>query len=96
MFWNRRRGNVSPTMVDASVSTEGPSKCDVATMTDDMVVGGEDDSYIAPPVPYEEWCNRYVYGRQSHEFAEWCFNYACSTLPAYLEAWSYGTPTGPM
>jgi len=57
MFWNRRRGNVSPTMVDASVSTERPSKCDVATMTDDVVGGAENDSYIAPPVPYEEWCN---------------------------------------
>jgi len=54
MFWKRRRGNVSPTMVDASVSTGGPSKCDVATVTDDVVGGGENDSYIAPPAPHEE------------------------------------------
>jgi len=66
IFWKRRRGNVSPAMVDASVSTEGPSKCDVETMTANMVGGGENVSYEAPPAPYKGWRNRCICTNNSH------------------------------
>jgi hypothetical protein len=58
MFWRKRRGKVSTTMVDASISTGATSKCDVGTNTEDMVVEGELNSYQAPPpAEYAEGCD---------------------------------------
>ena len=38
-FWKRRKNCVSPTTVDVGVSTEELEKCDMATMTDNEIVG---------------------------------------------------------
>ena len=46
-FWRKRNSTVSPTMVDASVSTEGPRTRDVATITEFAVQVG--------------WCELYSY-----------------------------------
>ena len=89
-------------MVDESICTDRPVTCDVATMTDDVIVGGETDSYEAPPADYNyrtppeehaEWCNPYIYGPEVYD---WCISYVYITPPAYLAAWFYGTPKGPM
>jgi hypothetical protein len=62
MFWRKRRGNVFPTMVDASVSTEEKSTCDVGTNTEDMVFEGEFNSDQAPlPAEYAEGCDPLAY-----------------------------------
>ena len=44
MLWKKRRGNISPKMVDVSVCTEARRTFDVATMTENMSVAGESDS----------------------------------------------------
>jgi len=81
LFW-KKRGNISPKMVDKSVSTEARSTCDVATITEDMIVAGEMGSYEAapranyneeyahetPPEEYAEWCN--IYGLEAEHFAQ--------------------------
>ena len=62
MFWRKRRGNVSPTMVDASVSTLVTSKCDVGTNTEEMVVEDDlDSNQEPPPVEYAEGCDQLPY-----------------------------------
>jgi hypothetical protein len=58
MFWKKKkkkRGNVSPVMVDAGVCTEEPLKCDVGTTTEDLIFEGEMNSHEeTPPVEYIE------------------------------------------
>jgi len=55
-------------------------------MTDDMIVGGETDSYLAPPaeyvydqelhmIPKHHHLYTYDYGTTAEEFAEWCNAY---------------------
>jgi len=58
MFWRKRRGNVSPTMVDASVCTEETSKCDVGMNTEDMVFEGDMNSHQAPPPCFSTWTDK--------------------------------------
>jgi len=62
MFWRKRRANVSPTMVDASVSTQEIIKCDVGTNTEDMGVERDMNSDQAhPPAEYAEGCDPLAY-----------------------------------
>jgi len=50
-------------------------------------------SYRTPPEEHAEWCNPYIYVPDVYD---WCLSYVYITPPAYLAAWFYGTPTGPM
>jgi hypothetical protein len=89
----------SPTMVDASASTEQPHKCDVGTNTDDVVFGGEINSHQAPPpVEYAEGCNllayyappewpeSYAYYIRAQEYEEWGQSYSYrAPAPEYAE-----------
>ena len=77
MFWRKRRGNVSPTMVDASVCTQEISKCDVGTNTEDMVVEGDMNSHQAPPLA---------------EYAEGCDPLAQFSPPEWPQSYGYYTP----
>jgi hypothetical protein len=77
MFWKKRKGNISPKMVDVSVSTEARRTCDVATNTEDVSVAGESDSYqAAPPTIYNE---ENAYGVPSEQYAEWSTIYGPQT-----------------
>jgi len=87
-------------MVDVSVSTEARRTCNVATITEDVSLAGESDSYQAAPpaiyneenahgIPseqYAEWCT--IYGPQADHFAEWCEWYANRAF----SQWNYGAP----
>jgi hypothetical protein len=91
MFWRRRGASVAATMVDASVETERPQTCHVATMTD-MI--GDDETYAE----YEEPCEYYTplveytgcceYHAPPAEFPGWCEYYAYREQAAYAYPYS--------
>jgi len=90
MFWRKRRANVSPTMVDASVSTLVTSKCDVGTNTEDMDVEGDMNSnQEPPPVEYAEGCEPLV------QFSppEWPQSYG-NYIPQENENWGQMSTNG--
>jgi hypothetical protein len=107
MFWKKRWGSASPTMVDPIISTEEPRKCDVGTNTDDVVFGGEINSHRAPPPAeytegcdlhqyYEppEWPQLYAYYIPAHEYEEWGQSYSYGA-PEYAEwcgTYTYNLP----
>ena len=49
-------------MVDVGVSTEEPEKCDVATMTDNEIVGHETNADEASLLENAQWCESVPFG----------------------------------
>jgi hypothetical protein len=110
MFWKKRRGNVSPIMVDASVCTEEPRKCDVGTNTEDVVFDGDINSHQSPPpgkyaegfdfFPYyspPEWPQSYsYYVPPPQEYEEWGQSYSYGApAPEYAECWGMNEYSSP-
>jgi len=92
LFWKKRRGNVSPTMVEASVCTEGPSKCDVATNTGNVNTGGEINSHEAPPpAEYTEVCDSHT-GHHQNGPNRMHITYNHRNTKNGTQSYSYGAP----
>jgi hypothetical protein len=92
MFCKKRRGNVSPVMIDASVDTEEPRKCDVGRNTEGVVYEGDMNSHQSPPpADYSppEWPQSYShYVPPPQEYEECGQSYSHGApAPEYAELW---------
>ena len=70
-FWKRRKNCVSPTTVDGGVSTEELEKCDMATMTDNEIVGHETNADEASLLENAQWCESVPFGGWPTDHVEW-------------------------
>ena len=70
-FWKRRKNSVSPPTVDVGVSTEEPEKLDVATMTDNEIVGHETNADEASLLENAQGCESVPFGGWPADHVEW-------------------------
>ena len=83
-FWKKRKANVSPTMVNG-VSTVGPGKCDVGTMTEYVIVGSPTNLNAAQALEHAERWESYSNGARPAEHVGWCEFYTHEGCPSCIQ-----------